>query len=123
MKVAYIVNGKEVTPEEFRKGEKDGWLEPRPTHTQACRSNKPRLSESTGVMPSQVKAERKKLQKLKDSGQLTGVDICDNGAMKFTSNGDQGATGWQRYRGNLVNFDGGFGETYTPDDRFGTQPE
>lgn len=125
MSVKYRLNGKEVTPEELNElcPPKEGWLQPRAAHVQACRSNKPRISESTGVMPSQVKAERKKLQEFKDRGQLTGVHIRDNGSMEFTSNGDQGAVGWQRYRGNKVNLDGGYSDTYTPDDRFGAQPE
>ncbi len=89
----------------------------------ACRENKPRVSDSMGVLPNQVAAERAKLQALKDKGELTGVNIRVDGAVEYTSNGEQGATGWQRYRGNKVNLDGGWSDTYTPDDRFGTQPE
>jgi hypothetical protein len=60
---------------------------------------------------------------LKDKGELTGVDIRDDGAVEYTCNGEQGALGWQRYRGNKVNRDGAYSDTYTPDDRFGTKPE
>jgi hypothetical protein len=76
-----------------------------------------------GVLPHQVAEERAKLQEFKDKGELTGVDILDNGAVQYTCNGDQGARGWQRYRGNKVNLDGCYSDTYTPDDRFGAQPE
>ena len=89
----------------------------------SCRQNKPRVSESMGVLPNQVPAERAKLQGLKDRGELTGVNIRDNGAVEYTSNGEQGALGWQRYRGNKVNIDGGWSDAYTPDDRFGAPPE
>jgi hypothetical protein len=75
------------------------------------------------VLPHQVPAERRRLQELKERGQLTGVSILDNGAVEYTCNGDQGARGWQRYRGNKVNLDGGYSDTYTPDNRFGAEPE
>lgn len=124
-KVVYTFNGKKVTKEELDKLQppKDNWLEAPAMISRACRQNKVRRSESMGVMPHQVAAERKKLQALKDKGELTGVHISDNGAMEFTCNGDQGARGWQRYRGNKVNLDGAWSDVYTPDDRFGAQPE
>ena len=84
----------------------------------ACRQNKPRVSESMGVLPRQVATERAKLQELKDRGELTGVSILDSGAVEYTSNGEQGSIGWQRYRGDKVNLDGGYSDTYTPDQRF-----
>ena len=124
-KVIRTYNGKAVTQEELDKllPPKDDWLDAPPMIGRACRSNKPRISESMGVLPSQVNAERKKLQERKDRGELTGVNIRDDGSIEYTCNGDQGARGWQRYRGNKVNLDGSYSETYTPDDRFGAQPE
>ena len=119
----YKVNGKEVTPEEFREGTNDDWLESPPMIATTCRQNNPRVTNSMGVIPNQIPAERAKLQKLKDRGELTGVNIRDDGSVEYTCNGDQGARGWQRYRGNKVNLDGGYSDTYTPDDRFGIQPE
>lgn len=89
----------------------------------SCSLSKPRISDSMGVLPHQVAAERAKLQEFKDKGELTAVNILDNGAVEYTDNGEQGAIGWQRYRGNKVNLDGGYSDTYTPDDRFGAQPE
>jgi hypothetical protein len=89
----------------------------------ACRQNHPRVSESIGVLPHQVAAERVKLEELHSRGELTGVSIRDDGAVELTSNGEQGAIGWQRYRGNKVNLDGGYSDTYTPDNRFGAEPE
>lgn len=125
MKIKNIVNGMEVTQEELDEllPPKSDWLQPRRAFVQACRANKPRISESMGVMPSQVAAERKKLQEFKDRGELTGVHIRDNGAIEYSCSGEQGAIGWQRYRGNKVNLDGAYRDTYTPDDRFGAQPE
>jgi len=76
-----------------------------------------------GVLPSQVAAERAKLQEYRDRGELTGVNILDNGSVEYTCNGEQGAVGWQRYRGNKVNYDGAWSDVYTPDDRFGAKPE
>ena len=122
-RVAYYVNGKEVTAEEFGVDSKDDWLSAPPMISTACRQNNPRMSESMGVLPNQVPAERARLQERKDRGELTGVNILDNGLIEYTCNGEQGATGWQRYRGNKVNLDGGYSDTYTPDDRFGAQPE
>lgn len=124
-KVVRTYNGKEVTQEELDKllPPRDDWLEPRQAHVQACRSNNPRFSDSMGVLPNQLAAERKKLQDQKDQGQLTGVHIRDDGSMEYSCNGEQGATGWQRYRGNKVNLDGSWSDVYTPDDRFGAQPE
>jgi len=118
----YLINGKEVTRKEFIAGSHTK-LDGRPMIATSCRSNKPRVSDSMGVMPRQVAAEREKLQKLRDRGELTGVNILDNGAVEYTCNGEQGARGWQRYRGNKVNLDGAYSDTYTPDDRFGASPE
>lgn len=118
-------NGRVVTEEELDRllPSKKDWLKGPPMIGTACRTNRPRVSEALGVMPSQVAEERQKLQALKDRGLLTGVHIRNDGAVEYSCNGDQGARGWQRYRGNKVNLDGGYGDTYTPDDRFGTQPE
>ena len=116
------LNGEWVTPAEFhRRGPIGG------VGVAACPSTaseaKPRISDSMGVLPSQVASERAKLRKLQESGELTGVSIRNDGAVAYTSNGEQGAIGWQRYRGNKVNLDGGYSDTYTPDDRFGAKPE
>ena len=118
-------NGKEVTQEELDKlmPRKSNWLSSPAMIGTACRTNNPRMSQSMGVMPNQVSDERIKLQALKDRGLLTGVSILNDGAVEYSCNGDQGARGWQRYRGNKVNLDGGYSDTYTPDDRFGAKPE
>jgi len=124
-KVVLTYNGKQVTREELDKllPPKDDWLDAPAMIATACRQNKPRISDSMGVLPNQVAEERRKLQALKDRGLLTGVNIRDDGAMEYSCNGDQGARGWQRYRGNKVNLDGAWSDVYTPDDRFGSQPE
>ncbi len=124
-KVVLKYKGREVTKAELDKllPPKKDWLVAPAMVGTACRTNNPRVSESMGVMPSQVPEERAKLQALKDRGLLTGVNIRNDGAVEYSCNGDQGARGWQRYRGNKVNLDGGYGDTYTPDDRFGARPE
>ena len=115
----YVVNGKEVTREEFsRKPTKQGWLAPRVAHVQVTRSNKPLVSESTGVLPNQVAEERRKLRKFQEKGLLTGVRIADKGQAEFTSTGEQGRVGWMRYR-KKVDFDGTYSSTYTDDGRYG----
>lgn len=121
--MTYMLNGRQVDRDEFCAGARRDWLAGPPMTATACRQNNPRVSESMGVLPHQVPAERRRLQELKERGQLTGVSILDNGAVEYTCNGDQGARGWQRYRGNKVNLDGGYSDTYTPDNRFGAEPE
>ena len=123
-KIIHKYNGRVVSQEELDEllPPKKDWIEGAMIAT-ACRTNNPRTSQSMGVIPHQVAAERKKLQQLKDKGQLSGVSILDSGAVEYSCNGEQGARGWQRYRGNKVNLDGGYSDTYTPDDRFGAQPE
>jgi hypothetical protein len=122
--MTYKLNGKRVSREEFLAGAPGGsFLERIPMIATACRQNNPRRTESIGVLPHQVSEERRKLQVLKDKGELTGVSICDDGSVEYTCNGEQGAIGWQRYRGNKVNLDGGYSDTYTPDNRFGAERE
>lgn len=115
----YVVNGRTVTREEFEKQPaKPGWLESRASYVQVIRSNKPLVSDSSGVLPSQVKEERKKLKKLQEQGLLTGVSIANDGTAEFTSPGKQGRVGWMHYRGH-ADFEGGYRDTYTRDGTFG----
>lgn len=116
------LNGKWVTPSEFHRSGPVGGVGI-PAIPATCSSAKPRVSESMGVLPHQVPVERAKLRELQHKGELTGVNIRNDGAVEYTCNGEQGAIGWQRYRGNKVNLDGGYSDTYTPDDRFGAKQE
>jgi len=77
------------------------------TYTEA----NPWVSESMGVLPHQVPEAREKLAKNKD---LTAVRILDNGAVECTSRLDAGRLGWMKFRGNKIDADGGYGETYEP---------
>ena len=119
--VKYIINGKEVAREEFIANREDvlDWLKSRSSFVSVCRENNPRKSESMGILPHQVPASRRMLKKWQERGELTGVRITDNGSVEYTSNGEQGAVGWQRLRGDKVNADGGYSDTYTPDQRYG----
>jgi hypothetical protein len=120
VKIKYVHNGKEVTREEFDALPKnDDWLQPRSVFVSTCRENNPRRSESMGVLPNQVPEALRILKKWQRRGELSGVRIRDNGSVEYTSNGEQGAIGWQRLRGDKVNADGGYSDTYTPDQRFG----
>ena len=118
-KVGRRYNGKVVTKEELDvlvPAKKD-WFKTPPLVSSLSESN-PRFSDSTGVLPHQVNVERKKLRALQEKGELLGISILDGGKVEYTSQGDQGRRGWMRYR-NKVDYDGGFGDTYTDDGRFG----
>ncbi len=114
----YTLNGKEVTREEFLKGANDDFLKSPAMATDTYSEHDPLISQSSGVLPRQVKAEREKLRKYQEKGQLTGVRILDNGSVALTSRGEQGRIGWNRYR-KKVDLDAGYGDTYTDDGRFG----
>lgn len=117
----YLLNGKEVTREEFLAGANNtDWLRiPARTKSPATfQEHNPLISESMGVLPRQVKRERENLREFQDRGELTGVRILDNGAVALTDRGEQGRIGWMRYRGDKVDEDGSYGDVYTPDQRF-----
>ena len=102
-----ILNGKEVTPEEFHRGGKIGG-DGLPMTTRTCTEARPWVTESLGVLPNQVAEERKRLAKNKE---LTAVRILDNGAVECTDPGPAGRMGWIKHRG-AVDGDGGYRETY-----------
>jgi hypothetical protein len=107
--IKYKINGKSVTKKQWEAREGAGLsFDAACMGTIWCSESKPALSESFGVMPSQVAEERENLAKRKD---LSGVRILDNGAVEFTSPGDRGRMGWIKMR-NAVDADGGYRETY-----------
>ena len=112
--MSYTINGKEVSQEEFLVDAKDDWLVAAPMTAMTYRAHDPLVSESTGVMPHQVPEARAELAKEHERGRLTGVRIADNGSAEFSARGEQGRIGWMRYKGNKVDGDGGYGDTYTP---------
>ena len=106
-----ILNGEEVTPEEFHRGGKIGGDGIPMIAPQTFTDAKPWVSESMGVLPHQVPEARKQLEQNKD---LSAVRIRDDGAVECTSRGERGRLGWMKYRGNKIDADGGYGETYEP---------
>jgi len=114
----YVLNGKEVTREEFLKGANDDFLKAPAMVSNTYTEHDPLISESSGVLPHQVKKTREKVRKLQEQGELTGVRIQNDGSVAFTSKGESGRKGWMRYR-KKVDYDGGYGDTYTDDGRYG----
>ncbi len=111
MKYKLRLNGKEVAPAEFHRGGKVGgngipMVSPG-TYTEA----RPWVSESQGYLPHQIPEARKALAKEKS---LTAVSIRDDGTVECTSRGNAGRLGFMKFRGNRVDADGGYGETYEP---------
>ena len=114
----YTVNGKEVTREEFLKGANNDFLKAPALTANTYSEHDPLISQSSGVLPNQVAGTRQRLARLQEQGQLTGVRVLDNGSVAFTSKGESGRKGWMRYR-KKVDYDGGYGDTYTDDGRYG----
>lgn len=105
------LNGKEVASEEFHRGGKIGgegvpMISPN-TYTDA----RPWVSESHGYLPHQVPEAREAIAKQKD---LTAVRVRDDGAVECTSRGNAGRLGFLKFRGNKIDVDGCYGETYEP---------
>lgn len=80
-KIAYVLNGQEVTAEEFRAGAKRDWLEGPPMTANTYTEHDPLISDGLGCMKKQVPAIR---QMLKSEG-IQGVQIMDNGQARITS--------------------------------------
>lgn len=79
--VAYYINGKQVTLEEFRLNGRKDWLDAPPLHANTYTEHDPLISESLGCMKKQVPAMR---QMLKSEG-IQGVEIMDSGQARITS--------------------------------------
>jgi hypothetical protein len=116
MKVKYTINGKEVTKAQFSNlPSKPG----APMVANTYRHHDPLISESMGVLPNQIDKERSDLRRWQEKGELTEVSIRDDGSVALEGRGEQGRVGWMRYRGGKQDADGGYGDTYTPNDKFG----
>ena len=108
-KVAYVMNGKKVTRDEFCAGGKDDWLTAPPMAANTYTEHDPLISEALGCMKSQVPGMR---QLLKDEG-VQGVQIMDSGQARITSR--RGRNHLMRVlseiRGNQYHdIDGGWGD-------------
>lgn len=101
--VAYYINGRQVTPEEFRlKGRKD-WLEAPPLHANTYTAHDPLLSDGLGCLKSQVGELRETIRK----HNIQGVVVKDSGQLEITSR--RGRKELLAVRG-LVDNDGSYGD-------------
>lgn len=108
-KVAYILNGKEVTAEEFRAGAKSDWLDGPPMTSNTYTENDPLISDGLGCMKKQVPAMRQMIE----SEGIQGVQIMDNGQARITSRRgrNQLMKTLSEIRGyNYHDIDGGYGD-------------
>lgn len=101
----YILNGKQVTKEEFddagAKG--DEWLQSRMFVPNTYRAHDPLLSDGIGVMKSQVPEMREVIRK----HNIKGVLVRPNGQLEITSR--RGRKELLRVRG-LADADGTYGD-------------
>jgi hypothetical protein len=99
-KVVYVLNGREVSAEEFRQGSK-GLAAPMTANT--YRAHDPLVSDGLGCMKSQVPELRETIRK----HNIRGVQVKDNGQLEITSR--RGRRELAAVRG-LVDNDGGYGD-------------
>jgi len=77
----YIVNGKEVTREQFLADAKDDWLCSPPMIANTYTEHDPLISDGCGVMKSQVPEARAMVR----MHNIQGAQVQDNGQIRFTS--------------------------------------
>lgn len=100
----YLINGKEVTREEFVVDGDTVWLQPRRIITpNTYRAHDPLLSDGIGCMKAQVPEMREAIRK----HNIKGVTVRDSGQLEITSR--QGRKELLRMRG-FVDNDAGFGD-------------
>lgn len=100
-KVVYILNGREVSAEEFRKGAKD--LVGPPMTANTYRAHDPLLSDGLGCLKAQVPELRETIRQ----HNIRGVQVKDNGQLEITSR--RGRRELLAVRG-LVDNDGGYSD-------------
>jgi predicted SnoaL-like aldol condensation-catalyzing enzyme len=103
----YVVNGKEVSPEEFYRHHKTPeWLQTRRMITaNTYRQHDPLMSDGIGCMKSQVPEMRETIRK----HNIKGVTVQDSGRLEITSR--RGRRDLLRVRG-LQDSDAGYGDAY-----------
>lgn len=79
--IKFILNGKEVTKEEFAKGAKDDWLDGAPMTANTYREHDPLLSDGLGCLKSQVGEMREVIKK----HNIQGVKVKPSGQLVITS--------------------------------------
>ena len=99
----YVVNGKEVTREEFLRKPKKDWLSGPFMTAHTYRDHDPLLSDGMGVMKSQVKEMREAIRRR----NIKGVTVRDSGQLEITSR--QGRKEVLRMRG-FVDNEAGYGD-------------
>ena len=100
----YVVNGKELTRDEFESlPEKSDWLSGPFMTAHTYRDHDPLVSEGIGCMKSQVPEMRAAIRK----HGIKGVTVRDSGQLEITSR--QGRKELLRMRG-FHDADGGFGD-------------
>lgn len=99
----YMLNGKEVTKEEFLKGANDDFLKAPALASNTYSQHDPLLSEGLGCMKSQVNDLRQVIRK----HNIQGVQVKNNGQLEITSR--RGRKELLAVRG-LVDNDGGYSD-------------
>jgi len=99
----YFVNGKEVSPKEFRSGGKKDWLEAPPMTANTYSAHDPLVSDGMGCMKSQVPELRNVIKQ----HNIQGVAVKDNGQLEVTSR--RGRKELLAVRG-LIDNDGSYGD-------------
>lgn len=79
--IKYILNGQEVTKEEFSKGSNDDFLKAAPMTAKTYSQHDPLLSDGLGCMKSQVKDLRDVIRK----HNIQGVQVKNDGQLEITS--------------------------------------
>lgn len=99
----YVVNGKEVTREEFSQKPSKDWLSGPFMTAHTYRDHDPLLSDGIGCMKSQVPEMRQAIRK----HGIKGVTVRDSGKLEITSR--QGRKELLKMRG-FVDQDGGYSD-------------
>lgn len=99
----YVVNGKEVTREEFTQNPKPGWLDAPFMTANTYRDHDPLVSEGLGCMKAQVPEMREAIR----MHGIKGVTVRDSGQVEITSR--QGRRELLRMRG-CFDQDAGYGD-------------
>lgn len=102
-KVAYKLNGKTVSRDEFAANGNSNWLSNPPMVSNTYTEHDPLISEGCGVMKSQVKEARDVIAK----HRIVGAQVLDSGQVRFTSR--RARKEWLQRRG-LCDNDGGFSD-------------
>jgi len=99
----YVVNGKEVTREQFLADVNDDWLSAPPMIANTYTEHDPLISDGCGVMRKQVPETREMIRQ----HSIQGAQVLNNGQIRFTS---RRARKEFLHRRGLVDNDGSYGD-------------